>query len=91
MKELEYIKALLTEDRVDEAIHELTEFIKSSDKKCDEAFYLLGNAYARLSDWKHAIENYTSAISINPSSPAVEALDKVQEILNFYCKDLYNP
>lgn len=81
---------MLDEDRIDEAIYVLKLHLRENEDD-DEAHYLLGNAYCRKNDWKHAIESYCSAIDLNPESPAVEANEKVQEILNFYCHDLYNP
>ena len=54
-------------------------------------FFLLGKAYAKLGDYRQAINNYSEAVSMNPSSPAVAALAQMQEILDFYNTDLYNP
>ena len=34
--------------------------------------------------------NYLEALSINPDSPARQALDIANEILDFYNKDMYN-
>lgn len=56
-----------------------------------EEFYALGNEYRRKGDWKHAIDNYLEAIALDPDSPAVEAKKMLDDILNFYCKDIYNP
>ena len=53
--------------------------------------YKLGNEYRRRGDWKHAIDNYLEAIALDPQSPAVEAKQMIDDILNFYCKDIYNP
>ena len=87
---IDNIRRLLDSDRVADAIAELEAHL-SAYSVDDEAYYLLGNAYCRLSDWKHAIESYKAAIALNPESPAVEADKKIQEILNFYCHDLFNP
>ena len=56
-----------------------------------EEYYRLGNEYRQRGDWKHAIENYNEAIELDPQSPAVEAKQMVENILDFYCKDIYNP
>ncbi len=56
-----------------------------------EDYYLLGNEYRRKSDWQHAIDNYLEAIALDPESPAVEAKKMLDDILNYYCKDMYNP
>ena len=49
------------------------------------------NECRQRGDWKHAIENYNEAIELDPQSPAVEAKQMVENILDFYCKDIYNP
>lgn len=56
-----------------------------------DEYYKLGNEYRRRGDWKHAIDNYLEAIELDPQSPAVEAKQMINDILNFYCKDIYNP
>ena len=56
-----------------------------------EAYYVLGNEYRRKGDWKHAIDNYLEAIALDPKSPAVEAKRMLDDILAYYCKDMYNP
>lgn len=56
-----------------------------------EEWYKKGNDYRRKSDWQHAIDCYMEAIDIDPESPAVEAKKMLEEILNFYNKDAYNP
>ena len=56
-----------------------------------EEFYQKGNEYRRKGDWKHAIDCYLEAIERDPNSPAVEAKRRLDDILNFYNKDAYNP
>ena len=56
-----------------------------------DEYYRIGNEYRRRGDWKHAIDNYLEAIELDPQSPAVEAKQMIDDILNFYCKDIYNP
>ena len=57
----------------------------------DEEWYRKGNKYRKLGDWKHAIDCYMEAIALNPDSPAVEAKQMLDDILDFYNKDAYNP
>jgi tetratricopeptide (TPR) repeat protein len=54
-------------------------------------WYEQGNHYRRQADWQHAINCYLEAISLDPESPAVEAKRMIDDILNFYNKDAYNP
>ena len=56
-----------------------------------EEWYKKGNEYRRLSDGKHALDSYMEAIELDPNSPAVEAKQMLEDILNFYNKDAYNP
>lgn len=56
-----------------------------------EAYYRRGNEYRKQSDWQHALECYNQAIELNPSSPALKAKDMLYNILNYYCKDMFNP
>ena len=56
-----------------------------------EEWYKKGNEYRSQSDWQHAIDCYMEAIELDPDSPAVEAKQMLEDILNFYNKDAYNP
>lgn len=56
-----------------------------------EEWYKRGNQYRRQGDWQHAINCYMEAIDIDAQSPAVEAKKMLEDILNFYNKDAYNP
>ncbi len=56
-----------------------------------EEFYRKGNEYRRKGDWKHAIDCYLEAIEQDPDSPAAEAKRMLDDILNFYHRDAYNP
>lgn len=81
---------MLAQSRVEDAVSSLKELI-ASNQDDDQAHYLLGNAYARLGDWGKALTSYCRAMEINPDSPAAEAYRQAQQILDFYCHDLYNP
>nr|WP_293529745.1 tetratricopeptide repeat protein [Prevotella sp.] len=56
-----------------------------------QEYYLQGNAYRKQGDYKHALDCYMEAISLDPDSPAVVAKEMLDNILGFYCKDYYNP
>lgn len=59
-------------------------------EKADK-YYKIGNRYRQEGNWKEAINNYIVAIQLDPDSPAVEAKRMLDDILNFYNKDAYNP
>ena len=54
-------------------------------------FYEQGNAYRKQGNWKEAINSYLKAIELDPESPAVEAKQMLDDIMNYYHKDYYNP
>ncbi|MDY6205913.1 MAG: tetratricopeptide repeat protein [Prevotella sp.] len=54
-------------------------------------FYLKGNEYRQQGNWQEALNHYIAAIELDPSSPAVQAKEMVDDIMNYYCKDIYNP
>lgn len=56
-----------------------------------EEYYRLGNEFRRKGNWQEAINNYLEAIRLDPESPAVEAKRMLDSILNYYCKDMFNP
>ena len=56
-----------------------------------EEYYQQGNEARKRGQWHEAINNYIQAIELDPDSPAVEAKKMLDDILNFYHKDYYNP
>ena len=84
------IKALLDENKADEAIAALEEYRDGGGEMDDTLFYLLGNAWRKKGNWQMAMNNYLEAVHRNPESPAQQALDMANEILAFYNKDMYN-
>ena len=86
----ERIRNLLSTERADEAIAELEVFRSGGGTMDDELFYLLGNAWRKKGNWQMAMNNYLEAVHLNPESPAQQALDIANEILDFYNKDMYN-
>jgi tetratricopeptide (TPR) repeat protein len=56
-----------------------------------EEYYQLGNKYRKAGNWQMALNNYMEAIDLDANSPAVEAKKMLEDILNFYDKDSYNP
>lgn len=86
----ERIRNLLAGDRADEAIAELERYRIDGGTMDDTLFYLLGNAWRKKGNWQMAMNNYLEAVHLNPESPAQQALDIANEILDFYNKDMYN-
>lgn len=83
---------LLDAGKTTEAIDILSRRVRdTSTVPDDNLFYLLGNAYRKRGDWQQAINAYSEATALNPTSPAAEAKIMILDILNFYHKDLYNP
>ena len=56
-----------------------------------EEYYQQGNEACKRGQWHEAINAYIQAIELDPDSPAVEAKEMLENILNFYHKDAYNP
>lgn len=90
MEQLELIKERLWKNQVAEAISELDILLQSDFTEKDEAYYLRGNAYRKLSNWQQALNDYQRAADLNPESPAVNARRALLDILEFYNKDMYN-
>ena len=60
-------------------------------KMTAEEYYQQGNEARKRGQWHEAINNYIRAIELDPDSPAVEAKRMLDDIMAFYCKDMYNP
>lgn len=76
-------------DQLDDA-----EASNSSTAEADlssEEYYNQGNAFRKQGNWQEAINCYIKAIELDPESPAVEAKRMLDDILDFYNKDMYNP
>lgn len=56
-----------------------------------QKLYEQGNDFRRKSDWQMAINSYVQALELDEESPAREAKEMIEHILNFYNKDAYNP
>lgn len=84
------LETILRDEGAERAIAEAEKYISTSTEDLDFAYYILGNAYRKMGDWQGAINNYLEAIDINPQSPAKQAYDMANDILNFFNKDMYN-
>ena len=98
-----YIEALegLVAEKTGEADRNEDEVVKMLVKaladewlqKQDDAglHYLRGNALVKAGRRTEAMNAYLHASRLDPDSPAVEALALWRGIMDFYCKDMYNP
>lgn len=86
---VEDIQKCLDNEKAQEAI-DVSLRILEEDKTNDRVYYLLGNAYRKMGDWQNAINNYLQAMELNPESPARQAYEMANDILNFFNKDMYN-
>ena len=86
----ERIKAMLDAHKADDVIDLMEKFRADGGSMDDELFYLLGNAWRKKGNWQMAMNCYLEAVALNPGSPAKQALDIANEILDFYNKDMYN-
>ena len=84
------LEKILYEEGAQKAIAEAKDYISSQTEDLDFAYYILGNAYRKLGDWQGAINNYLEAMAINPDSPARQAYEMANDILDFFNKDMYN-
>lgn len=89
-KFIDKIQKQIAEGNVNQTIIELNEYLLSDEFSKDTVYYLLGNAYRKLGNWKEALNNYQYAIDVNPLSPAKQARAMVIDIMNFYNKDMFN-
>ena len=90
MKVLNEINDLIQNNNIEQAITALSSFI-AYNQSCDEAYFLLGNAYCKKNAWREALNAYSQAMELNPDGPARMAYDHIIEILDFFHHDLYNP
>lgn len=63
----------------------------NNEKWSAEDYYQQGNAFRKQGLWHEAMNSYSKAMEIDKDSPAAEARRMLEDIMNFYCKDMYNP
>lgn len=94
MKTIQEIKEMLSRSEGDEALNAASEIIESngvSKETLANAYYLRGNAYRQNGNVRMALNSYLESMDIDPDGPAAEAYRHIQELLDFYNKDYYNP
>ena len=65
--------------------------MKSEASSLAEELYRKGNDFRKEGRFDEAINCYIEAARLDPDSPAVEAKKMLDDIMAFYCKDMYNP
>ena len=94
MKTIQEIKDMLSRSEGDDALKAASEIIESngvSRETLANAYYLRGNAYRQNGNVRMALNSYLESMDIDPDGPAAEAYRHLQELLDFYNKDYYNP
>lgn len=94
MKTIQEIKDMLSRSEGDEALNAASEIIESKDVSREtlaNAYYLRGNAYRQNGNVRMALNSYLESMELDPDGPAAEAYRHIQELLDFYNKDYYNP
>ena len=94
MKTIQEIKEMLSRSEGDQALEAASEIIDSKGinrETLANAYYLRGNAYRQNGNVRMALNSYLESMELDPDGPAAQAYRTIQEILNFYDHDLYNP
>ncbi len=94
MKKIQDIKNLLANSDADGAILAANEIIQAGSNDAlllAQAYYLRGNAHRQKGEWGEVMNSYLASMELHPDGPAAEAYRATQEIMQFYCKDYYNP
>ncbi len=53
-------------------------------------YYLQGKAYMKQSDWRNALNCFLKAEELEPEGPARECRLMLNDIMDFYNKDMFN-
>ena len=94
MKTIQEIKDMLSRSEGEEALKAANEIVKNkgvSREMLANAYYLRGNAYRQQGNVRLALNSYLESMDLDPDGPAAEAYRHLQELLDFYDKDYYNP
>ena len=65
--------------------------ISEPDRQQAALLYEEGNAQRKLQHWAEALNAYELAAALDPESPAVAARKMLVDIMEYYCKEYYNP
>ncbi len=90
MFSLQNIEEMMGYGRTDEAAVQLDAYIEVHTND-DKVYFLRGKLMWRMGKRRQAMSDYAHAISINPESPARQALEQAHDIMAFFNTDLMNP
>lgn len=84
------IKTLIAEGKVTEAISELEKMpVEQQDK---EWLFVVGELYYRIGRHTDALNKFNAFLRLEPGHVQATAYVRmINEILDFFCKDLLNP
>ena len=85
---------MLSRSEGEEALNATNEIIEGKGANRETmamAYYLHGNAYRQNGNVRMALNSYLESMDLDPDGPAAEAYRHIQELLDFYNKDYYNP
>lgn len=94
MKTIQEIKDMLSRSEGDAALDAANEIVENKGTTREilaQAYYLRGNAYRQNGNIRMALNSYLESMDLDPDGPAAEAYRHLQELLDFYNKDYYNP
>ena len=94
MNTIQEIKEMLSRSEGQEALDAANEIVENktvSRETLANAYYLRGNAYRQNGNVRMALNSYLESMELDPDGPAAEAYRHIQELLDFYNKDYYNP
>ena len=94
MKTIQEIKDMLSRSEGEQALEAANEILDNksvSRETLATAYYLRGNAYRQNGNVRMALNSYLESMDLDPDGPAAEAYRHIQELLDFYNKDYYNP
>ncbi len=74
-----------------DAANEIVENKTVAKETLANALYLRGNAYRQQGNVRMALNSYLESMELDPDGPAAEAYRHIQELLDYYNKDYYNP
>ena len=89
-KYIEQIKAMLADNRIDEALAAAEQALVEHPGDATLLFWR-GNIHMKMGHTRLAVSDYARAKNIAPDGPAAQAYAAAMDILNFFNHDLYNP